>query len=464
MLKLLQAALSNPNFSYFDVNQDRSYSLKDLLIKEPLHENAADKSLTFLYLDNSILSVSAFWNFYSLNSALVLLSDQLNDSLKNQLEELYSPDYIFDVSRTLINGYLHSKWFELPIFSCKQDRKNKNIHPEIKILLSTSGTTGSPKFVKLSDENLYQNALSIIDYLPINKNDVTPLNLPIYYSYGLSVLTTNSMVGGQIITSLEDILSKKFWFHFEKLKFTSLAGVPYTYEVLNRIGFTQKHYTALKYLTQAGGKLSNKLTEIFADYSESNSLSFYVMYGQTEATARMSFLSPENLKNKTGSIGKPIKNGDFKIDNNTGELIYMGPNIFGGYAQNPSDLSTFETNIELHTGDIAKVDEDDGFYYITGRIKRFAKIIGSRVNLDELEEILKNTFANSTFACVGQNDKNIFIGYDNTEIKDNQIKEHIKNILNIHPTFIKVKLIEKFPLTANGKINYTQLSELYGHL
>ncbi|MGZ4055043.1 MAG: AMP-binding protein [Bacteroidia bacterium] len=463
MLKLLTAAIANPYLSYLDVNRNKEFRMNDLLVKEDIHRTINDKSVSFLYTDNSISSIAAFWNFYSSKSVIVLLSNQLHDSLKVQLEEIYLPEYIFDLNRAAIKNYISVQIDQLIFHKRNNCFLNKNIHPDVKILLSTSGTTGSPKFVKLSDENFYQNALSIIDYLPINKNDVTPLNLSINYSYGLSILTTNSIAGGQIICSLDDILNKTFWENFEKYGFTSLAGVPYTYEVLNRIGFTQKKHPTLKYLTQAGGKLSNKLISLFADFSTNNSIPLYIMYGQTEATARMSYLQPDMISNKLGSIGKPIKNGAFSIEKDTNELMYSGPNIFGGYAECINDLSTFDINTKLRTGDVAKVDEQ-GYYYITGRIKRFAKILGSRINLDELEAQLKDNFDNITFICLGLNDKSIFIGFTDPDLSDNEIREYIKDKFKIHHSFIKIKFIEHLPLTANGKINYSELSRLYEHL
>ncbi len=462
MLKLLDAVRSNPALSYFDVHQNKSYTFNDILLKEPLYKDTQDKTLIFLYLDNSISSISMFWSCYALNKTLVLLSNQLNTTLKEQLEQQYSPYYIFDFSRFTIKDYASISWGKIGLF-VSTNFTESNIHPDIKILLSTSGTTGSPKFVKLSDENLYQNALSIIDYLPIDKNSVTPLNLPVHYSYGLSILTTNSIAGGQIICSLTDILSKSFWSDFERFGFTSIAGVPYTYEVLNRIGFTKNKHPSLNYLTQAGGKLSDKLIELFADYATHNNVLFYIMYGQTEATARMAYLQPEMIKNKIGSIGKPIKNGKFSIDANTNELLYSGPNVFGGYAQMASDLSVFEPFHELQTGDIAKVDED-GYFYIIGRIKRIIKIAGSRINLDELETMLKNHFGGCTLVCFGQDDKSIIIGFCDQTLKEDKIKDYLKDLLKLHPSFIKVNLLSDIPLTVNGKINYKQLTELYGYL
>lgn len=343
------------------------------------------------------------------------------------------------------------------VFLFQKKEQMHNISPEIKILLSTSGTTGSSKFVKLSEENLYSNAVSIVKYLPINFSDVCPLNLPLNYSYGLSILTTNAIAGGKIICGLKDILNKDFWNDFEENGFTSLAGVPYVYEILNRIGFLKKNYPSLKYLTQAGGKLNEKLISLFAEYSKNNSLDFFVMYGQTEATARMSYLNVNEFPNKIGSVGKSIDQGKFVIDQESNELIYDGPNVFGGYAECIDDLIHYVKK-PLFTGDLAKIDED-GFIYIIGRSKRFVKILGSRINLDELENNLKENFQNNTFICAGKEDTILQIACTNSTIEKVEVCNYIKELFNIHHAYIKFKIIENIPLTANGKINYIAILE-----
>ena len=241
-----------------------------------------------LYIDNSIYSIITLWNFFKSPHAFALLSPRLDIEFKIQLEENYKPDYIYDLTRNKINSY-HQISLTSDISLFYNEFPKKNIHPEIKLMLSTSGTTGSPKFVKLSEKNVLRNALSIIDYLPINHEDSTPINLPIYYSYGLSILTSNSIAGGNIYCSNKDVLDKRFWSDFEKYKYSSLAGVPYLYEMLNRIGFTKNHYPSLRYLTQAGGKLNISFVEVFLEYAKRNEIKFFVMYGQTEATANVLF-------------------------------------------------------------------------------------------------------------------------------------------------------------------------------
>jgi acyl-CoA synthetase (AMP-forming)/AMP-acid ligase II len=448
---------NNTNLRFIDADSGSVYVYKDLYTS--YFERDDKKKLAFLYLDNSILSVSALLSLLKSRHCIALLSPQLHNDFKTSLETLYQPDIIFDSARIEINNYRKADSLN---FSCflADFVTNAFIAPELKLLLSTSGTTGSPKFVKISDSNILENAKSITQYLPVNKDDVTPLSLPLYYSYGFSIFTTNCIAGGNVICSVKDYMNKIFWDEFDKYGFTSISGVPYVYEMLNRLGFTRKKYPSVKYMTQAGGKLNEQLLLKFAEYAANQNIRFYVMYGQTEATARMSFLEPDKLLEKPGSIGKPIPNGKFDIDADTSELFYQGPNVFGGYAENRDNLADFQKIDWLHTGDIARKDEE-GYYYITGRIKRMAKIFGNRVNLDETEQILKNHFHGNSFACTGIQDKILFITTTAENIDKEEVVAFIHDHLAIHPSVIKVRCLDEIPVTANGKPNYTLIQQLY---
>ena len=413
------------------------------------------KNVVFLYLDNSFLSIKILFSFFKTDHVITLLSPDLNENFKLELESIYKPLYIYDKNRLNILNYSHDKI----IFFRRNNELLIDIHPSIKILLSTSGTTGSPKFVKLSEKNLLSNAISIASYLPITITDITPLNLPIYYSYGLSVLTSNAIIGGRIVCSNTDILNKDFWNKFQSYGYTSISGVPFVYEMLDRIGFTKKKYPSLKYLTQAGGKLQDSLVKKYCDYSLINNISFYVMYGQTEATARIAFLPPSQLINKIGSIGIPIPNGQLRIDEFNNELCYSGPNVFGGYVNSLKDLVQYEQIDELRSGDLAVVDSD-GFYYITGRLKRFVKIFGSRINLDELESIITNK-SEKSIKCTGYKDLYIllFTNEDNVDFKE--LINFISLKLKLHFSVFKSIQLEDYPLTSNGKLDYKKVIRIY---
>ena len=450
----------NTSLKFIDAKLDREYQLKDILFDLSSIE-LTQKTLVFLYCKNEVQAVGLYLSLLKSNYAIALLNEELDIRLKQALEKTYSPFIIFDEKRVLKEGFnveiVHSKVYNYKVF--KTTSSCPKIHSNVKVLLSTSGTTGSPKFVKLSEQNLYQNSISICDYLPIINNDVTPLNLPIFYSYGLSILHTNCLNGGEIVCNTDDILNKAFWEQFEQFRFSSIAGVPYVYEMLDRVGFRKKKYDSLRYISQAGGNLNQIIKQKFLDYCIENNLEFYVMYGQTEASPRISYVPPNKLSEKITSIGQSILNGNLTIDSVTQELLYEGPNIFGGYAQKPKDLMTWKKSKHLHTGDIA-IKDKDGFYFITGRIKRFVKVFGNRVNLDEIEDFLKRKIEKTNFACIGIKDKNIII-FTEKDITTEDIKNIVVRELKIHSTVIKHRIIDKFPLTSNGKIDYKELQKIY---
>ena len=453
--RLYELILSNRNLRYIDPLTGISRTPKDF------HESLAiDKTsgLVFLYLDNQLKSVEVLLNFLRRDFTIALLSPALNEEYKTNLEQHYQPYYVYDPLRAVIAGCVSTDAGpEHQLFKQTATVKTQ-VHAQIKLLINTSGSTGSPKFVKLSEQNIVSNALSIIDYLPIHPADVTPLNLPLYYSYGFSVFTSNSVAGGSIICTNSTIMEKEFWNELEQFQYTSLAGVPYVYELLKRIGFLEKKYPSLRYLTQAGGRLNDSILAAFGQYAVDHKIAFFSMYGQTEATARISYLPPEYLLDKLGSIGKPIKEGKLDIDPESGELRYYGPNIYGGYATKAEDLLTYQQENVLLTGDIARTD-GDGFFYITGRSKRFIKLFGVRINLDEIEQILSEQFDGIRFSCIAEEDKHIIIAYTDARIDEKAVRQLLYEQVKIHPACVKTKLLDSIPLTLNGKVDYMTLKD-----
>lgn len=461
-MKLFNEIQKNSSLKFIDAKTKETSKFEDILFDTiPIEENY--KKLVFLYSKNELRTIGMYFSLLKGNFTIALLNEELSENLKIELEKIYLPSIIIDESRAEVKFYstnsVKSKFHEIQLFEINIKNKNILIHPNVKLLLSTSGTTGSPKFVKLSEENIYENAVSISSYLPIIDKDVTPLNLSIFYSYGLSVLHSNALKGGGIVCNTGDVLSKDFWHQFEEFGFTTISGVPFIYEMLDRIGFRKKQYSTLRYLTQAGGNLNEKTKQRFLDYSLENKLEFFIMYGQTEASARISFVSPIKLQEKITSIGLPILNGKLSIDKETNELIYEGPNVFGGYARNLQDLANWKEIKKLYTGDLA-IKDKDGFYFITGRMKRFIKILGNRVNLDELESIFKNKLEGVNVACIGLNDKNVIV-FTDTEVNIEHLKKAVSQELKIHSSIIKHEIINEFPLTSNGKVNYKELQKGY---
>jgi len=322
---------------------------------------------------------------------------------------------------------------------------------------------GSIKFVKLSRNNLKINTDSIINYLKINNKDSAITNLPISYSYMISVINTHLEAGGSIIISKYSLIEKKFWKILKNSKVTSFNGVPYTYEMLIRIGIKNIKINSLKYLTQAGGKLEkNKLKEII-NFCKKHNIKFFSMYGQTEASPRISYLKPEFSEKKIGSIGKGLSGNKIYIINDTGkkilepyvegEIICEGKNVFMGYSKNYNDLNRpNEKNYKLKTGDLGFFDKD-GFFFITSRISRITKIFGNRIDLGDLESLMKQK--GYKVVCLSDN-KKIFIFIEKKYNKTNLINT-ISQITNLNISSFKLIKLKYFPRTSNNKVSYSEL-------
>ena len=242
-------------------------------------------------------------------------------------------------------------------------------------------------------------------------------------------------------------------------KVTSFGGVPYFYEILRKLKFHKINLPNLKYFTQAGGPTNQEMTKYLLNYAEKNQIKFIVMYGQAEATARMTYLPSKVLRNKIGSVGIPIPGGKIILRNekgkkdSKGEIIYMGKNVSLGYAKNFKDLTKGDENQGiLKTGDLGKKDKD-GYLYIVGRKSRNVKLFGHRVNLDDLEKILFNRGYNCV--CCGFDNKVTIFHKD--AAYGNEVVKYLSQIINIHSDCFKLKHIKKFPLNEIGKVSYKKL-------
>lgn len=339
-------------------------------------------------------------------------------------------------------------------------------HPDLAVCLTTSGSTGSPKLVRLTKQNLMSNAEAIAEYLHIDENERPITMLPMYYSYGLSIINSHLIKGATILLTDKTYAQREFWNFLRENEATSMAGVPYTWEMLRRLRFFRMDLPSVKTLTQAGGKLNVDITREYIENAAQTGRKFIVMYGQTEATARMSYLPWNKALDKCGSVGIAVPGGRFELVDNQGnviqepnvegELIYYGDNVSLGYAECAADLLKGDENLgRLATGDIAYRDQD-GFYYITGRLKRFVKIWGNRCNLDQLEQIVKTITISC--ACVGVDDcVTIFTTQDGVE---QEIKSLLTAKTGLNTRAFQVKKIDKIPTTVSGKLDYSAMQKM----
>ncbi len=325
-------------------------------------------------------------------------------------------------------------------------------HPDLAVCLTTSGSTGSPKLVRLTLRNIITNAESIAQYLCIDADERPITMLPMYYSYGLSIINSHLLKGATILLTDKTYAQREFWNFLKENEATSMSGVPYTWELLRRLRFMRMYQPSVRTMTQAGGKLNAEIALEYIRWAKSVGKEFIVMYGQTEATARMSYLPWESAEEKYASIGVAIPGGKFSLAED-GELIYQGENVSLGYAECADDLMKGDENHGvLHTGDMARVDED-GFYYITGRKKRFVKVWGNRCNLDQVEQLVKPI--TTTCACAGVDDHiTVFVTKEGLE---KEIKDLLASKTGLNPIAFAVKVIEAIPVKDSGKIDYQLL-------
>jgi long-chain acyl-CoA synthetase len=327
------------------------------------------------------------------------------------------------------------------------------------LLLSTSGSTGSQKLVRLSYANLDSNAAAIARYLGLRQDDRAISTLELSYSFGMSILNSHLAVGASMVLTDQTLLSRGFWELAQKSHISSLSGVPSQFAMLRRAGLEKRGIGSLRMLTQAGGNLSEPLKREFKVLSDQLGTEFFVMYGQTEAAPRISYVPPTRLGDKLGSIGVPIPGGSLDLDATTSELIYRGPNVMLGYAEERSDLDrSDELGGVLRTGDIGRRDEE-GFYYLTGRLKRFIKLSGARVNLDDVEKMLVNAF-DAQLACVGADDHLGVVLAGSAVVTDAQIREFLRVRCDIYAGMVAVERRAELPYTANGKVDYQALARL----
>jgi len=318
------------------------------------------------------------------------------------------------------------------------------------VLLTTSGSTSTPKLVKLSKVNLASNCYSICRSLPITHDDVASFVLSMSYSYGLSVINTHLAVGATLSDIGKNITSSAHWLCVKRHGVTSIAMVPTHCFAIQRLSIDKLISSGIRYATFAGGKLSQDNLE-FIKKLRMTGVKCYVMYGQTEATARMSVLNDADFDKKCGSVGTPIENGSFTLLSDN-ELSYVGPNVFHGYASSYEHLLKERHYSQLNTGDIGVIDED-GFVWITGRKKRIVKINSTRLSLDEIELSLSTAFPTNRFVCVDDDLGSTLVIAHVESLDTTSVRSHLRDVHDIHCNVVFCEL-SRFVLNANHKIDY----------
>jgi len=336
------------------------------------------------------------------------------------------------------------------------------LHPDLALLLSTSGSTGSPKLVRLSLDNLVANARSIADYLPVRSTDRAITSLPLHYCYGLSVLNSHLLSGAGVVLSDLSVADECFWDLVGEHGVTSLSGVPHTFELLAASGFERRDLHSLRYLTQAGGRMDPARVHELAELGRERGFDLFVMYGQTEATARMAYVPSDLVAARPGAIGvavpggrltlEPLEGEQGNLPDGVGELVYEGPNVMLGYAGSPEDLALGRTVTRLRTGDLGRLGPD-GLLEVVGRRSRCAKILGLRLDLDRVERLLAER---GLRARVVSDDQRLCAFVDRPRIQA-RVRAALGELTTLPPGALLVERVEELPLTATGKPDHATL-------
>ncbi len=440
---------------------------------EELCAAVGDRCLVFSICNNEIGSIVGYTGFLNGRIVPAMLSAGLDEEMLGRLLQDYRPAFVWAPKHMMGQGALaqypavYSRW-EYVLLKTPYGMETK-VYEELALLLTTSGSTGSPKFVRQSYANIRANTDSIVEYLHLDASERPITTLPMNYTYGISIINSHLDVGATILLTDKTLMQREFWDFFKQEGATSFGGVPYTYEMLKRLRFFRMDLPTLRTMTQAGGKLLPELHQEFAEYAQKTGKEFVVMYGQCEATARMGYLPPQMALAKCGSMGIAIPGGTFcLIDVNgqpisepmvTGELVYKGANVTLGYDEKGEDLiKGDERGGVLQTGDMAQVDKD-GYYYIVGRKKRFLKVYGNRVNLDEIERMIKNQFDDIDCASAGVDD-HMYLFVTDPAIADS-VKKYVATKTKLNPTAFRVLTIEEIPKNDAGKTLYKELAKYY---
>ncbi len=430
-----------------------------------------DRCLVFSMCSNTVGSVLGYVSFMQHRIVPVLLNAHMDRELLGSLMEKYCPAYLWMPDAMAEEFGQFQQVYQSQGYSLLKTNYEISypLYEELGLLLTTSGSTGSPKFVRQSYKNVEVNARQIAEYLELSENERPVTTLPMNYTYGLSIINSHLLVGATILLTDKTLMERGFWSFVKEQKATSFGGVPYTYEMLDKLRFFRMDLPDLRTMTQAGGKLIPELHKKFAEYAASTGKRFIVMYGQCEATARMGYLPADKAVEKCGSMGIAVPGGEFRlVDVNgreitepyvTGELVYEGENVTLGYAECGEDLiKGDERNGLLQTGDMAQFDED-GYYYIVGRRKRFLKIYGNRVNLDEVDRLIKGKFENLECASTGVDDHMYLFVTDGAYA--DQVKGFVVEKTGLNQAAFQVVVVDNIPKNDSGKTLYKELEKYY---
>ncbi len=461
---------------------------KTVIRREIIHinriysETASRKKLILLVSDNSMEAVSLYCYHMKKRNTVFFVGNTKKAPDIAALIDHFMPDEIFldrkkmrDVESEPAlyeeieeNYQTGSPYYQYVRLQRRQEIKDV-LYDDLALLMVTSGSVGNGKIVALSYDNLRSNAQAIIESLEIDENDRAGVMLPVSYVYGLSVVNSHLLADAELLLPQGNMFQSGYWNFLEECRVTSFCGVPYTYEILDYLRILSRPWKELRLLTQAGGAMSRemkqKLLEWICDRRQRGiKTHLAIMYGQTEATARMSAFFLDQHPDKMDSVGRAISGGAFQIKNKDhageGDIYYRGANVYLGYVKERSDLTenadVWRQNTDLlDTGDVGKLDEE-GYLYITGRKKRFIKCNGIRISLDELERSIEIKWAVPVVCVSRVSDEQILLFIRIQDFRNIDIMELTDYLrqLGIRKEQCRIRKIPAFHYCDNGKLDY----------
>ncbi len=417
------------------------------------------RTLVFLLAENCIGSLIGYTSFLNNHVVPLILSNKTEKTLFDNLYSTYQPEYLWlPTSRTAEFG-------QEPLYSAfgysliKTGNPTPELFEDLSLLLPTSGSTGSPKLVRHSYRNIEANAENVKNLFQITPSERAMGVLPMHYTMGLSVIASHLYAGATVLLCGKSLLDRGFWSMLKEQHATSFTGVPYSFELLSKLRFFRMDLPDLKIVTQGGGKLTEEMWQSLVDYAKDKGKKFIATYGQSECTARMAYLPAELAATKICSIGIAEPGGQLSIINHegvetfegedSGEMVYRGENVTLGYAHSKEDLLKGDENHGImHTGDLARRDAD-GCYYIIGRLKRFLKIFGLRIGLDEVENLIRSNYDTDCY-CSGDDEK-LLIKLTNPAVAE-EIPHFIEEKTHLFYQRVNVEIVDKILRNETGKV------------
>ena len=429
--------------------------------------NINKRTLIFILCENSAAPLAAYVSSLTNRVVPLMVSAHMDSDLLKKLVQSYRPEYLWVPNETSLCFEYSAVYHKLGYTLWKTDLKPYPLYDDLALLLTTSGSTGSAKYVRHSYLNVIENAKNVARVFELDEEEVGMESLPLQFTQGLNVATSHLLSGATVLLTTDNIVQKEFWNFFKENHATSMTCVPYSIELLDRLRFFRMDLPSFKVLNQGGGRLPDQLFKKCAEYAVNTNRRFIATYGSTETTSRMAYLPAEMAMTKCGSIGRPLPNCSFDLIDDEGnlitdrhvigEIVFKGPNVTLGYAESGQDLMKGDERQGVYqTGDLAYFDED-GCYFIVGRKKRFLKIFGYRISLDETERLIKGGY-HIECACVGT-DKKLTV-FTTEQHQEQEIINFLAEKTHLHYSAFDVRTLDSIPKNDTGKTQYKVLETM----